>query len=117
MTPTVTAEQMAACLGDKRWRLNNLMLILPEDDEDGGLIPFVMRAEQEQFLRERHNRNFVPKARKLGMSTLIVLDNLDEALTVPNTHCAIVDYREDDALKKLDIARRHGKRGHGIRIQ
>jgi hypothetical protein len=111
MTATVTAEEMAACLGDKRWRLNNLMLILPEDDEDGGLIPFVMRAEQEQFLRERHTRNFVPKARKLGMSTLIVLDNFDEALTVPNTHCAIVDYREDDALKKLDIARRAWKDG------
>lgn len=111
MSATVTAEQMAACLGDKRWRLNNLMQILPEDDEDGGLIPFVMRAEQEQFLRERHHRNFVPKARKLGMSTLLVLDNLDEALTVPNTHCAIVDYREDDALKKLDIARRAWKEG------
>lgn len=104
-------QDLKQCLASKRWRLNNLMQILPEDDEDGGLIPFVMRAEQEQFLRERHHRNFVPKARKLGMSTLIVLDNLDEALTVPNTHCAIVDYREDDALKKLDIARRAWKEG------
>lgn len=97
---------MLQCMSSKRWRLNNLHQILPEDDADGGLEPFIMRQEQEAFIANRHNRNFVPKARKLGMSTLIVLDNLDECLTVPNTHCAIVDYREDDAIKKLEIARR-----------
>lgn len=32
------------CMASKRWRLNSLHQILPEDDEDGGLRPFVMRS-------------------------------------------------------------------------
>lgn len=105
------AETIKACLSDKLWRLRNLYQILPEDDSEGGLIPFVPRAEQESFLARRHNRNFVPKARKLGMSTLIVLDFLDECIWTPNTHCAHVDFKEDDAFKKLDIAKTAWKYG------
>ena len=101
----ITADQIAAKLQDPEWFLENMMLILPEDDENGGFIRFKMRNEQRQYLRDRHNRNMTPKARKLGMSTLIVLDNLRECLTVKNTHAAIVDFREEDAFKKLKIAR------------
>ena len=108
---TVTPEQIAECLASKDWRMRNLYQILPEDDADGGMVPFVLRAEQEQYLRERHSRNMTPKARKLGMSTLIVLDYLDEAITTPKTHCAHVDFKEDDAFKKLDIARAAWKAG------
>ena len=102
---TATPAQIAECLASKDWRMRNLYQILPEDDADGGMIPFVLRAEQESYLANRHNRNMVPKARKLGMSTLIVLDNMDECATIPNTHCAIIDFKEDDAFKKLGIAR------------
>jgi len=107
----ITAAEIAEKLASKEWRMGNMHQILPEDDADGGLIPFVPRSEQEQHRRERHNRNFIPKARKLGMSTDICLDNMDECLVVPNTHCAIVDFREEDAVKKLEIARMNWNMG------
>lgn len=107
----ITAAEIAEKLASKDWRMRNLYLILPEDDADGGMVPFVLRSEQEQYLRERHSRNMTPKARKLGMSTLIVLDYLDECIATPNTHCAHVDFKEDDAFKKLDIARNAWKNG------
>jgi hypothetical protein len=107
----ISQADIVAKLADKGWRMRNLYQILPEDDADGGMIPFVLRAEQEQYLRERHHRNMTPKARKLGMSTLIVIDYLDECITTPKTHCAHVDFKEDDAFKKLDIARMAWKSG------
>lgn len=107
----ITADEIAEKLASKDWRMRNMHQILPEDDADGGLIPFVPRSEQEQHRRERHNRNFIPKARKLGMSTDIVLDNMDECLVTANTHCAIVDFREEDAVKKLDIAKMNWNAG------
>ena len=101
----VTPAMILECLSSKDWRMRNLYLILPEDDEEGGMIPFILRAEQDEYLDKRHNRNMTPKARKLGMSTLIVLDYLDECITTPKTHCAHIDFKEDDAFKKLEIAR------------
>lgn len=101
----ITKEEILPKLSDKGWRMRHLQQILPEDDADGKMEPLVLRDEQEALLSARHFRNFIPKARKLGMSTLIVLDNADECITVPNTHCAIVDFREEDAIKKLNIAK------------
>lgn len=98
-------EKLAAFkrkLRSKEWRLRNLYLIL---DEQGATTPLVMRPEQEQFLRERHSRNFVPKARKLGMSTIIVLDYLDECIFNTNRRCGHIDLKDTDAHDKLQIAR------------
>lgn len=96
------ADKLHAKLSSKSWRLRNLYLIL---DEDSVMVPLVLRGEQEAFLAERHTRNLVPKARKLGMSTGIVIDYLDECVFNRNTHCAHIDFREDDAAKKLAIAK------------
>lgn len=89
-------------LSDRAWRLDHIYVIL---SEDGKIIPFDARPEQRQFRRLRHYRNFVPKARKLGMSTEIVLENLDECIFTPNLLAAIVDKSEADAFAKLNIAR------------
>ena len=99
MTPEVQALQEK--LASKEWRMENLYIILPE--EGAQPVPLKMRAEQERFLRERHNRNFVPKARKLGMSTVIVLDNGDECIFNPNFSAGIIDLAEKDAFDKLGI--------------
>ncbi|QIF01946.1 hypothetical protein [Roseimicrobium sp. ORNL1] len=108
-------DKLTTLLSDKAWRLRHLYLILPEDtstaQENTGIIPLVLRAEQETFMQARHTRNFVPKARKLGMSTFIVIDYLDECLWNKDTHCAHVDFRKDDAAKKLAIARLAWERG------
>lgn len=106
MSDEWTAEELRefeACLSSKEWRMRNLYQILPE--EGAAMVPFQLRPEQEQFMQQRHSRNFVPKARKLGMSTFIVLDYLDTCIFTPNTLCAHIDKKEADAQDKLNIAR------------
>jgi len=88
-------------LKDRAWRLENLYLILV----NGAAIPFKARPEQLAFRANRHRRNFVPKARKLGISTEIVLENGDDCLFQPNFKCAIIDETEAAAWEKLEIFR------------
>lgn len=87
------------------WRLRNLYQIL---DSSKCIVPMVLRPEQERYLKNRHDRNFVPKARKYGMSTIIVIDYLDACIWAnpgQPCHAAHVDFRENDAKEKLEIAR------------
>ena len=93
-------SDLLAKLSDKDWRLNNLYLIL---DEGGKTIPLKMRDEQKRFVDERRYRNFVPKARKLGLSTIIVIDNGDECVFNSNTRSGIIDLTRIDAHDKLSI--------------
>lgn len=101
-----SANVYTAMLSNKAWRMANMYQIL---NEDGEIVPFVMREEQIRFLTERHFRNFVPKTRKYGISTVIVIDYLDDCIfanPLKPVHAAHVDYRDEDAQKKLDIAKR-----------
>lgn len=101
---------LEAKLSDKNWRLENLYQIR---DKDGQIIPFNPNPEQKRYFKNRHNRNFVPKARKLGMSTGIVIDYLDTCLFPPvgedgkpvQVEVGHVDLREPDAFKKLAMAK------------
>jgi hypothetical protein len=102
MTEQEELAGIAVLLKDRAWRLDNFYLIL---DEEAGIVPFVARAEQRQFRQNRHFRNFVPKARKLGISTEIVIENLDDCLFTPNLTAGIIDLKEGDAQAKLQIAR------------
>lgn len=102
--------KMLSRLKNKKWRLRNLYQILVKDEETKTtkIIPLTLRPEQERFLKERHTRNFVPKSRKYGISTLVVLDFMDDCLFANPTapvHAAHVDFRDDDAKEKLEIAR------------
>lgn len=96
------AQIIATKFSDKMWRMNNLYVIL---NEDGLVEQFKLRHEQVEFLQNRHHRNFVPKARKLGMSTLIVLDYLDSCLFTKDFRCGVIDIKEADAQDKLAIAK------------
>lgn len=99
-----TVSQLEELRGPhNRWRrLNNLYMIR---DESARVIPFVLRREQAQFILTAQRRNFILKARKLGMSTLLALDALDSCLWYGGMHCAIVDRKEDEARAKLAMAR------------
>lgn len=88
-------------LKDREWRLDHLYVILV----DGKPEPFVARPEQREFRLNRHNRNFVPKARKLGISTEIVIENGDDCVFNLNFKAAIVDRSAADAQEKLAIFR------------
>jgi len=99
MNPAIQALEKK--LSDKRWRLENLYLILEEGG--GEPAPIELRQAQSKFLDNRKNRNFVPKARKLGLSTIIVLDNGDECIFNANTRAGIIDLTRIDAFDKLEI--------------
>jgi hypothetical protein len=100
MTPA--EREFASRLQSREWRLANLYQIR---DASGQLVPFVPRPEQWRFLTTRHNRNFVPKARKLGISTAIVIDNLDACIWTPGgIHAAHIDLTQVHAEGKIDIA-------------
>ncbi len=100
-------ELMRTHLSDREWRLNNLYQIL----EGGKLVPFQAWGEQLQFRKERTHRNFVPKARKLGLSTEIVIENGDECIWTADLMAGIIDKKEDDAFAKLQIFRLAWERG------
>jgi hypothetical protein len=108
MTEAEALAGLEGLLRDRAWRLDNLYVIL---DEDAGIVPFVARAEQRAFREQRANRNFVPKARKLGISTEIVIENLDDCLFTPNMTAGIIDLKEGDAQAKLQIARTAWEQG------
>lgn len=104
MATDLINPQVAALLHrlkDRDWRLENLYLILV----DGRAQPFDARPEQLEFRENRHTRNFVPKARKLGISTEIVLENGDDCVFNPNFKAAIIDETEAAAWEKLEIFR------------
>jgi hypothetical protein len=102
LTDELADMAVSALLTSREWRLNNLYVILSEED---GIVPFKARPEQLEFRRNRHNCNLVPKARKLGMSTEIVIENLDACMFNDNYRAAIIDLTEPDAWDKLSIAK------------
>ena len=107
---------LADKLRDKWWRMTHLYLIRTGSGKVEVLKP---NANQIEFHRNRHTRNFVPKARKLGMSTFIVLDYLDTCLFPPLddvgrpviVEAGHVDLTQPNAFKKLDMARLAWNRG------
>ena len=96
-------KKFAERLGNREWRLAHLYQIR---DKDGRVVPFIPRAEQWGYFRGRHSRNMVPKARKLGISTGIVIDYLDACIWTPSgIHAAHIDLTQDHAEGKIEIAR------------
>lgn len=93
-------KRLKALLKDQEWRLDNLYWI---KDEDGNAIKFVRNPAQRAYLKERHFRDLIVKARQLGFSTLIEILKLDMCLFTKDTRTAIIDTTLDDAAKKLDI--------------
>ncbi len=84
---------------DREWRLNNLYLVV---DRNGKMQPWKAYPWQQEYRRNRHNLNFIPKARQLGMSYEIVIENGDECIFTDNMTAGIIDFRQDDAWEKLD---------------
>jgi len=84
----------------RAWRLNNLYTIR---DSDGVLRPFRPNLPQRIFYSRRHYCNFILKARKLGFSTFLEIENLDALITSPGLSAGIIDYKLEDAKSKLDM--------------
>lgn len=80
------------------WRLQNLYAIKPKN---GSPVKFRPNYAQRRFYNEQWYCNHVLKARQLGLSTFIALQNLDAMLFMEHVTCGIVDYKRQDAEKKL----------------
>ena len=88
---------------DPVWRLNHLYWV--KEAASGQAVPFKPKAEQRVLIEavyERGERNIlVPKARQLGISTVISLIILDCMLFFGGVQAAIIDLTQPDATKKL----------------
>jgi hypothetical protein len=84
------------------WRLRWIYSIL---DREGNLIRFVPTEEQIEVIVAIHVRGWrrilIPKARQLGMSTVLALLSLDAMLFNSGSSVALVDKRAEDAEKKM----------------
>lgn len=94
----MTIDELKKCLTDKKWRLNNLYCIV---DRDGNRIPYRMNWAQEDFFNNKHTRNIILKARQLGFSTHIKVEDLDAMLFEPGTSCGTTADNMDNAKKLL----------------
>lgn len=85
------------------WRLENLYMV--KDALTGRAVKFIPRPQQRELIEAiyiRGERNIlVPKARQLGISTIIDLLILDSMLFHGGIQAAIIDLTFPDATKKL----------------
>lgn len=94
-------------LADPKWRLRNLYTIV---DRDANVIPFRPNDTQNDFLDNLHYRNLILKARQRGLSTLVQLMGLDQALFNDNFSAGIIADNLDNAaifLKRIEFAYNH----------
>lgn len=98
-TPNI---QLGKSLRDPVWRLHNLYWI---KTADGRAVKFAPNAAQAVIIAAVHVKKLrkilIPKARQLGMSTVIALIILDLMLFGAGVQAAIVDQTQEDASKKL----------------
>lgn len=91
-------QYIASKLSNRAWRLNNLYWI---EDENGKKVKFRLNWAQRAFFAAMWWLNTILKARQLGLSTFIMLLELDRCLFNPNQTCGIIDKTQPDASKKL----------------
>jgi hypothetical protein len=103
MTEEIDIQEFMRLHEDPVYRLNNLYHV--KDAASGRAVKFVPRLEQKIlidaiYLRKVRNV-LVPKARQLGISTVIDLIILDNLLFRGGVQAAIIDLTQADATKKL----------------
>jgi len=96
----VKREEFEANRHDKWWRLNNLYYIVDANQQRVKFKPNWAQKELFDELQE-HPKLLSLKARQLGMSTFIRIDDLDSALWEPNTQCGLIADTLDNAKALL----------------
>lgn len=96
-------EQFIQEHGDPVYRLNHLYWV--KDAVSGRGIPFHPKPEQATLIDAIYRRKLkniiIPKARQLGVSTVIALITLDHILFNGGFSAALIDLTQADATKKL----------------
>lgn len=85
---------------DPEWRLDNIYFIR---NDEGERVKFTRNEAQRAFYSEMALRNVLPKARKLGFSTLIAILICDACVFRKGHIAGIIDLTLDDAVDKLGI--------------
>jgi hypothetical protein len=95
---TAAFKALLERFSDKNLRMNTLYRVL---DEDGNDIPYVRRVAQDLYASSSWILDIIVKARQLGFSTEIAIDICDSCVFRKNYRAGIIDYRLEDAKKKL----------------
>lgn len=86
----VDAEaKLMEMLGSKRWRLTSGELYKIKD-KNWDIVPFIPNPYQLYYLKNKHNRNIILKARQMWFSTMVQIDFLDDALFNENFNIWII---------------------------
>ena len=92
-------------LKDKKWRMSHLYKIV---NKSGQKILFKRNRAQEDYQKNKAQRNIILKSRQLGFTTDEAIDSLDDTLFTPHFEDLFIAHTKDDAGdifdKKIDYA-------------
>lgn len=97
-----TDDDFIECLKHKNWRLNNLYYV---KNKQGQIVPFKLNSMQLKIVNCPHNRAIILKTRQIGVSTLKIIDSIDDALFMPNRTNGVMAQGLDEAAEMLEKAR------------
>lgn len=83
----MTDVRITSDMSNPVWRINTLYRVR---DDEGRDVPFRLRPEQLDLLKNLHSRNLILKSRQLGFSTLVSLLQLDQAIFNSNFAAATI---------------------------
>lgn len=85
--------------GDREWRLDNLYFV---QNETGTKVLYRRRKSQKAYCENQWVLDIIAKARQLGYSTHIAIEITDFCVFNKDKAAAIIDYKLEDAKKKLE---------------
>ena len=87
-------------LDKKLWRLENLYKIR---DKKRKTVNLILNPLQKLYWNTKTNRDIILKARKIGFSTLCLIDDLDEAIWNRNFTAFIMAHKREDVQKLFQM--------------
>ncbi|MBY6273523.1 MAG: DNA packaging protein [Bacillaceae bacterium] len=100
-------EKLKIIMNDFKLFAKNFIKIV---DNNGDTVPFVLNAEQEEFIKNMEKYNIILKGRQIGMSTLILALMVFYAITKPNTNYLIMTHHNKvskELFKRLKFMYKH----------
>lgn len=91
--------QLLKAYGDREWRLDHLYHV---QDETGTKVLYKRRRAQRVYCESQWVLDIIAKARQLGFSTEIAIEITDFCVFNKDKSAAIIDYKLEDAKKKLE---------------
>ncbi len=87
-------------IGNKEWRMQHFYMI---KDKKRQTVNLVFNPIQAHYWKNRSARDYILKARKIGFSTLCLIDDLDETIWNRNFTACIIAHRREDVQKLFKI--------------